>query len=228
MKTFSKTVFFLSLALFLLARETGMSQVVNETTKKRISIGIGMFADIIVNPPEGIHFRTVNQGFEAFAMFNVPFGKSNFGFSIGLGVRSNNFYGNFLVDSRPEVTTFVRVPDTIAYKKSKFSVTYLELPIEFHYKSKSKVSVGIGFKAGMNVNAHSKFKGIDYKSGTNETVVLKYRDIKNVQQFCFGPTLRIGYRWFNFHGYYELSQIFVKGKGPDFYPISLGFVLMPF
>jgi hypothetical protein len=228
MKILSRTVFFLSLALFLLARETAMTQVVNEKTKKRISVGIGMFTDLMINPPRGIHFRTINQGFEAFAMFNVPFGKSPLGFSVGLGVRCNNFYGDFLVKSDPVYTELVPVPDSIAYKKSKLSVTYLELPVEFHFKSKSKISVGVGFKAGMNVNSHTKFKGIDYKSGTDENVVFKYRDIKNIEQFCFGPTLRIGYRWFNFKGYYELSKIFVKGKGPDFYPVSLGFVLMPF
>jgi len=30
------------------------------------------------------------------------------------------------------------------------------------------------------------------------------------------------------YGYYQLSGLFTNGKGPEMYPISVGFLLMPF
>src|SRR3989339_121555 len=87
------------LVLFLFFSLNVKGQMVNEVAKKRVSIGVGMFTDIWFGVPEGIKTRTINQGFQSFAMYNVPFGKSNFGFAVGLGFRVQNMYGNFLVKS---------------------------------------------------------------------------------------------------------------------------------
>ncbi len=206
------------------------AQMVNEVAKKRISIGVGMFTDIWFNVPKGINTRTINQGFQTFAMYNVPFGKSNFGFAIGLGFRAQNMYGNFLVKSSIDSTYLEKIGDTasVNYQRSKLTLPYLELPIEFRFKSKSKIAVGIGFKVAYLLPAHTKYVGENYNTLNGAKYRVKLREIKNLEQFSYGPTFRIGYRWFNVNAYYSLSKIFTKGNGPELYPLSIGFLLMPF
>jgi len=68
----------------------------------------------------------------------------------------------------------------------------------------------------------------DFTLNDTEKHRVKFWGIKNLESFTYGPTLRIGYKWFNVYGYYMISQIFTKNQGPDMYPISVGFVLMPF
>lgn len=218
------------LVLILFSSLNGKAQMVNEVAKKRVTIGVGMFTDIWFDIPKGIDTRTINQGFQAFALYNVPFGKSNFGFAIGLGFRAQNLYGNFLVKSRQDSTWFEKIGDTSAvnYQRSKLVLPYIELPIEFRFKSKSKIAVGIGFKVAYLLPAHSKYVGENYNTTTREKYRVKYREIKNLEQFSFGPTFRIGYRWFHVNAYYSLSKIFTKGNGPEIYPLSIGFLLMPF
>jgi len=64
-------------------------------------------------------------------------------------------------------------------------------------------------------------------NNTHDKIRFKMMGIKNLEQWTYGPTLRIGYRWFNVTASYMLSPVFTS-KGPQMYPISVGFVLMPF
>jgi hypothetical protein len=57
---------------------------------------------------------------------------------------------------------------------------------------------------------------------------VKFREIENLESFSYGPTMHIGYKWFHVTGYYSISKLFIKNKGPQMYPISIGFVLMPY
>ncbi|MCX6304669.1 MAG: outer membrane beta-barrel protein [Bacteroidetes bacterium] len=217
------------LCITFLVPRYGMAQVVNASTKKRISIGVGLFTDIWMNTPAGMKTRTINQGVQVFGTYNMPFGKSNFSFAIGLEISIHNLYWNYYFNERGgDTLQFSRIPDDISHKRSKLTMPYIEVPVEFRLKTKSKVSVGIGFKVGYMVYAHSKWVGEDYLWGTSNTLKSSFKGIRNIEKLAYGPTLRIGYKWFNVNGYYSLSKIFLKDKGIDMYPISVGFVLMPF
>lgn len=209
--------------------QTSQAQIVNEQTRKKFSFGIGMFTDIWNNIPDGFKTRDINQGFHAFAMYNVPFGKTNLGFSVGLGFRAQNLYvKDAIFNSTNDSTYLVAINDSISVKRSKLTLPYLELPVEFYFKSKVKVVAAVGFKIAYGLPAHTKYVGEDYNTGNGDEYRVKFREIHNVQRFSFGPTLRIGYQWIHVYGYYSLSKIFTKDKGPDMYPISVGLVLLPY
>ncbi|MEI6900924.1 MAG: outer membrane beta-barrel protein, partial [Bacteroidota bacterium] len=113
-------------------------------------------------------------------------------------------------------------------------LAYIEIPIEFRLKTKSKVSVALGLKGGYLIGSSSKYVGTgeitasNYTVNTTDKVRVKFWGIKNLENFTYGPTLRVGYKWFNLTGYYMLSHLFTQGRGPDMYPISVGFLIMPF
>jgi len=231
MNHLKKIVFSISIVMlsaFILSPFKGQAQVVNETTKKRVSFAIGLFSDIWLNTPDGMKTRTINQGVHVNGMYNMPFGKSNLSFAIGLGISVHNLYWNYMFQGENDSLQFVKIPDSIGYKRSKLTLPYIEIPIEFRLKTKSKVAVGIGFKVGYMVYAHSKWVGDDYLFNTANTLKASFKDTKNIEKFAYGPTLRVGYKWFHLYGYYQLSGLFTNGKGPEMYPISVGFLLMPF
>ena len=161
-------------------------------------------------------------------MYSLPFGKSNLSFAIGIGISAHNLYWNYMFQGRSDSLQFVKVPDSLGYKRSKLTLPYIEIPIEFRLKTKSKMAVGVGFKVGYMVYGHSKWVGDDYIFKTNNTLKASFKDIKNIEKFAYGPTLRVGYKWFHLYGYYQMSGLFTSGMGPDMYPISVGFLLMPF
>jgi hypothetical protein len=207
---------------------SGQSQVINSATKKRISIGVGLFDDIWLNSPEGMKTRVINQGVQVFGSYNVPFGKSNFSFAIGVGISIHNLYWNYRFQGDSLKFQFVPAADSLDYKRSKLTMPYFEIPIEFRLKTKSKVGVGLGFKVGYMVYGHSKWVGDDYLYRTSNRLIASFKGIKSIEKFAYGPTLRVGYKWFNVTCYYSLSKIFQKSTGVDMYPVSVGFVLMPF
>jgi len=236
MKAFSSKfagILILMMAI-LLVHPPVRSQVVNETTKKKVSIGFGIFTDFWQKVPSGIKIRTINQGINLFGLYNVPFGKSPVGFSIGLGIDAHNVYGNFIQDKSGDTTKLVKIPDTVGFKRSKMTLVYLEIPVEFNLKTKSKIRIGLGFKAGFLVGSSTKYVGdgristSSYKFSTTSKIRFKTWGIPNLEQFTYGPTASFGYRWIHVNCYYMLSNVFTKNHGPDMTPISVGLVLMPF
>ncbi|MEI7500121.1 MAG: outer membrane beta-barrel protein [Bacteroidota bacterium] len=217
-----------AISILILVPCTGHAQVVNESTKKRISIGVGAFTDFWLNTPDGMKTRTINQGINVFGTYNLPLGKSKFSFAIGLSISIHNLYWNYRFQGDSINFQFVKIEDKLEYKRSKLTLPYLEIPIEFRFKSKSKFALGVGFKVGYMVYAHSKWVGDDYLFESKNTLKTSFKGISNLEKFAYGPTLRVGYKWFHITGYYSLSSIFQKSTGVDMYPISVGFVLMPF
>jgi hypothetical protein len=210
-------------------------QVVNETAKRKVSIGIGLFTDVLMKFPSNVKPRTINQGFNVFGTYNIPFGKSNFGFAIGLGLTAHNIYGNFQVNRIADSTKLIKIPDGINYKRSKMTLAYLEVPIEFRFKSNNKISVGIGFKGGFLIGSSTKYVGpggITTLTGdtihSSGKIRIKVWGLKDLESITYGPTFRIGYKWFNVNASYMLSSIFNKSRGPEIVPLSIGFILMPF
>ena len=95
------------------------------------------------------------------------------------------------------------------------------------------MSGGLGFKAGFLIGSSTKYMGDGPITTTNYTLAagkqrVKFWGIENLESFTYGPTLRIGYKWIHLYGYYMLSTLFDTSRGPEMYPITVGFVLMPF
>ena len=225
---------FILILAFIIVHPPVHAQVVNETTKKKVSIGFGIFTDIWQKVPSGIKTRTINQGINVFGLYNVPLGKSPLSFSIGLGIDVHNVYGNFIQDKSGDTTKLVKIPDTVGFKRSKMTLVYLEVPVEFNLKTKSKVRIGLGFKAGLLVGSSTKYVGdgriatSSYKFSTLSKIRFKTYSIPNLEQITYGPTLSVGYKWIHVNGYYMLSNVFARNHGPEMTPISVGIVLMPF
>jgi len=207
------------------------SQVVNEETKRLFTFGLDVFTDIWQDIPKTVDPKTINPGVNIFGTYNFMFGNGGVSFSPGLGIGVHNMFNSSFIHTNNDSSYFVPInieqPD-ISYKKSKFVATYLDIPLEIRYKSKSQFRAALGFKFGFLIMGHSKYKGDDYQEGTTNLVIYKKKKIDYLETNRYGFTARIGYKWLNLYGYYQLSTLFQENKGPEMYPISVGITIIPF
>ncbi|MBU2651018.1 MAG: PorT family protein [Bacteroidetes bacterium] len=213
-----------TLVLFL-ASIVMMAQVVSEDTRQKFGINVAVFNDFWMDVPDGLDARFMNQGSNVGFQYNHRLGKSHLFLTIGGGLGMHNLYSNGeILDIKADTISFTNI--TRDYKKSKLSLTYLDIPFEFTYKSKKGFRMAAGFKAGYLISSHTKYKGD--LSNTDGTLV-KYKNIgvKQIEPWRYGPTFRVGYRWINVWAYYQLSTVFREDRGPEFYPISVGIMILP-
>lgn len=224
-----KTSFLLILVLIALQ---GFSQDIDESTRKKFSIVFDIFTDIWVKVPENVDARAINQGVNVLGLYDYRIKQSDFSFAFGAGIGCHNFYSDAfdVVDSVGNSDLFkisTLYPGT-DYKRNKISTTYIDIPLEFRFRTKKEFRASAGFKFGFLVNSHTKYIGDDYIFEGNDQIQVKFKDVYNIEKIRYGITARVGWKFVNFTGFYSLTGLFDKGKGPDLYPISVGISLMPF
>ena len=215
--------------VFGLIAFNSFSQELSEETKRKFSFGVDVFTDIWQDLPQTIEPATINQGVNIFGSYNYILNNGNFSLSPGIGLSYHNLNNKSLTMTIEDSTIFYPVPDSINFRRTKFTLGYFDIPIELRYKSKGDVRFAFGFKFGILMTSFTKYKGDDFEpNDINKLVIYKKVRIPNVSRFRYGLSLRLGYKWLNVWGFYQLSSVFEKGKGPDMYPISVGISLMPY
>jgi hypothetical protein len=242
-RNLSIIIIFLALTVTSFAQKPSV-----ESITKRLSLGFGVFNDFWMKVPDSINPRAIHQGVDVFIHYSFPMDKKgHLSFFIGGGIGAHNFYnqallgvGKYNIYDEPlipgeltqNISYFYNVPakidgKKIEVKKSKLSITYIDVPFGFQYKASSKIHGTIGFKVGWKIDAHTKYKGSDL-AGSGFDVKEKSCELRNIDNFHYGPYAVIGYKWFGASVFYQLSSVFEKDLGPQIYPISLGIVFKPF
>lgn len=227
----------LIIALFI--GHSTYSQGLSESIKKKFTIGADVFTDIWIDTPDNIDLRTINQGATVFGMFNYQLGKKDglTTFSVGVAIRNHNMYSNSRIDDiKADTINFTPIPDNVTYKRSKINLVYIDIPIEFKFKLENGFKAVVGFKVGWAINSKEKYVGDRYEEYygnqydyTNKIGVKeKTKKIRQLEEFAYGPTLRLGYKFITVYGYYQISSIFKRNLGPDTMPISVGLTITPF
>ena len=203
---------------------------------RKFSIGVGLHTDIWQGNPPGMFPRAINQGVQVNGMYNYQIKESAVNIAGGVGIGTHNLYTNtYIPDIKADSISFIMIPDNISYKKSKLSLAYIDIPVEFRIKTRKHVQIAFGFKVGFNINAHVKYKGNSFTSGYNGSyyidgaiVTEKKKNVRQIETIRYGPTFRIGYKWFNLTAYYQISKVFKVDRGPALYPISFGIAVIPY
>jgi len=232
-----KIIVLLALPFILFSTTNTFAQVLSESAKRKVTVGADFYTDIWQYSvdgtflPEGFRARTINQGANVFLMYNLQMGESLHSFSVGLGIRSVNMYTNSRIEDVKGDSIIYNLipdkgPDKVDYKRYKINMTYAEIPIEFKFRWESGFKFGIGFKGGYLIDSKDKYVGTRPESGTWEKV--KNKDINFVEDFAFGATVRVGYKFIQVFGYNQIKKVFEGSRGPELYPISVGITITPF
>ena len=224
-----KIIFLFAVVLF---STQGFSQDIDESTRKKFSIVLDLFTDIWVDVPSNVDVRIINQGVNVSGLYDYRIGMSDYSFAFGIGLGSHNFYSDAFatVDSIGDshlIKISTLYPGT-SYKRNKISFSYFDIPIEFRLRTKSEFRASLGFKMGFLIDSHTKYIGDDYIFDGTDRIHVKFKDVRNIEKFRYGVTARFGWKFINLTGFYSLTGLFKKGKGPDLYPISVGISFMPF
>ena len=188
--------------------------------------------------PSGYGFNTLkSRTFNAYYLWEVPFGESAFSFhpGIGIGTEKYAFEDDITIawgtDSLGNDALMFTPLDSIygtgnSYKKSQINTNYLDIPIEFRwisrkYDPKRSFKISIGGKVGVLIDSKTKVKYT--QNGENKK--RKQKEKFNLNTLRYGVYMKIGYGGISAYGYYSLSDVFQKDEGPmatTMYPFTFG------
>jgi hypothetical protein len=215
---------------------------------KKDALLLNIYTDIWQKTDSLITISPYSPGFDIYAMYSIPFGKSKFSLGLGFGVGTHNLRSdavptneiNWTSDSLTGRTIFALIPSyknnkEIKYDNNKFTLSYFDIPLELRYKKENKkgkmFKFSVGGKVGCLLSSHTKYRGTKYEGDDPDvgTADVKYKiyKIQNLELLRYGISARIGFGMYNIFGYYSLSKLFQKDKGPELYPISVGICITP-
>ena len=183
--------------------------------------------------PNNITQGYFSFGFSSSWFKDLPLGqKSNCAIALGLGFESMSFHHNGTLttvqNSNSSSTQLTPFETDSAVLRNKYAVNYIDFPFEFRIRTINKTlddrmkfnfKLYLGFKVGVLVNDHTKYK--------DNNIKIKTFNIPNRLPYRFGPYVRIGFNKIGFVGYYSLSSIFQDGS-VELKPFSIGLSWMRF
>ncbi len=212
---------------------TDEKKVVSKPSRDHVMIQLSH--DRWSNVPDSVSMKNTGRGLGLYLMYDFPIKKSHFSFGAGVGVRFSNVYFDkerMILDSRTDRIVFQNVADS-SIKGNKFSMTYLEIPLELRFfANKDNRNKGFKFALGAKVG-FAGIGGSHYKervpvSGKFISEVTKTRRFN--QSWRLTPTARIGWGNFSVFAEYTMTPIFnnsgsASGSNPDIRPFSAGIVI---
>lgn len=180
------------------------------------------------------YWSSLEVGYDFF--LDMPFGPemspSKFSLAIGGGVQWNNYFhnGRFVHDSTGlafQETADFRNQDSV--RRSKLGVTYFNIPIELRFRSQPKgnglaFKWALGWQAGFKIRSHQK--EVRNENGNYQVFrTNRYRDLNFLRT---GPIARIGIGALNIQGFYSLTGLFKKDRGPSMTPWSVSLFISAF
>lgn len=192
------------------------------------------FDNLFHKENNGIKTQWHSRGIGIHYMYDVPIKTSPFSGAIGLGYSHSSYYHNSNIVEDSLGTRFNPINDFKEdddFKRRKLSTNFIELPLEFRYRSKPDKNANmwkaaVGFKAGIRVGTASVEKNLDLENDYYKlSKVKKWQDV-NIARV--GPTLRVGYGSFNLFAFYSVTGLFKKSNNLDMTPFSIGFTITSF
>lgn len=177
--------------------------------------------------PGNIEYRGYSFGLNAYIIHDI-FRKIDKPFSIGIGygISSHNVHtdGVFnVIDSLDSsYALFNPIQDNANLKKNKFTVNYLEFPVEIRLITEN----GGGFK--FHIGGKLGYKLGDYSKRVDGFGKRKSYKTSGIHDIRYGLHARMGYGRLTAVGYFSLNPLFKKNRGPKLMPYSVGiaFILL--
>ncbi|MDL2239668.1 PorT family protein [Bacteroidales bacterium OttesenSCG-928-L14] len=231
---------FLVLVILSLTLGTTLVAQIPENIKRHYTNSFDVFTILSTNKPEYFNPRAINQSFRLSASYVIPFGQSNFSFSIGAGIAFHNYYIDALPkDVLPEALQlegrddfyFIKIDSIsdskMSYKRSKMTLTYIDIPLEFRYVGDKGFKVSMGVKIDFLLNSYFKYNGTDFLYGTEENIKIRKYNLDNISSFQIGPIVRVGWKWINAFATYSITPVYDTGAGSKLNPICVGISFTP-
>lgn len=193
---------------------------------------IQMGYDGWANMPDTIRTKGFGRHLNIYLMLDKPFkADPRFSVGLGLGIGSSNIYFDKMepkVAGSTSTLQFKDVADTNHFKKFKMTEAWAEIPLELRYASNPEntnksFKMALGIKVGTMLNAHTKGKTLQNKSGsTLNSYTMKEASKKYFNTTRLAATARVGYGPFTLYGSYQINSLIKDNLGPQVHPFSIG------
>lgn len=170
-----------------------------------------------------------SRGINIYFNWDFRIKGSRVSFAPGIGYSCSNIYSrDKMVQDSAGPIHFEPLPTYVgdtSTKINKLCLQYLEVPLELRFRTDPDKfnncwKVAIGFKGGVRVDAHTKTR-MDFPDGEKQVFVV--RRWSDFDQWDAGPTLRVGYSFFNITATYGVINVFKPVlNNPSAHAFSLG------
>ncbi len=176
-------------------------------------------------------FRSWSFGLNLFQT-SIPLIKNNFGIVAGLGFnwRYYHFANPYILTETAQGADFVAMSS--AYDKidrNRLSAFYLHAPLAFEMQlpirnGKNTLFVMGGAYGNLRLTTKYKLEMVQDKVSTKEEIKSDFY----LSDFEYGLTFRVGIDKINLYANYALNPLFRKTTAPEFTPITVGIMIIPF
>ena len=178
-----------------------------DTNYKEDQFYIGVTYNLLRQKPSDVSQSGFSSGFHLGFIKDMPINKKrNVAIGLGLGVSTNSFNQNMLIDKLDGNFVYSVLDDNESpYSKNKFTMYLVEAPLEFRWRTSTSSEykfwrIYTGIKFGYLVANSSKFKDSSQK--------IKHSNVDDFNKLQYGFTISAGYNTWNVHLYYALNSIF--------------------
>lgn len=233
MKKILSSIIFLLFVSFAYGQYDAVKKTARPNIPGTFLIDLGV--NQAINPP-----KTWKQGWwgsrtvNFYYQYSIRFGRSKFSLNPGIGLSMERWKftdGATLIDtveldsypngpaSLQQVDQYNLLSPTRMYPsladKSMLIANYIEMPIEIRFDTKPEdisrsFNVAIGGRIGYLYDSFTKVK-YDYNG---QTIKVKNKQNYGLNSLRYGIYTRIGIGSFTLFSFYNISDLFEKGKGP--------------
>ena len=169
-----------------------------------------------------------------FLEYGIGLGTDKVGLVTGMGLEFNNYHftgnNNIAINDEGVIGEYLpafAMDPSMDIRRTKFKTTYLVAPLLLEGQiptGSGRVFISAGLIGGVKIG--SKTKMVYEVNGTKQKE--NNRHDFNLSLFRYGFTARVGYKALKMFGTYYPSSLFIKDKGPELYPFSVGLTLVSF
>jgi hypothetical protein len=193
-----------------------------------LELGFNSFAktDYSMYGSSSNDFMSLNQGKSLeidlnFWEVNIGLVQKRVGLVSGMGLSFNDyrFDNDYTIEKGQQRVEPVSLSDVENLKKSKLSVSYLNVPLLVECQipvnnHEGKLYINGGIIGGVKLGSHTKVKHGSTKDKDHSSFY--------INSFTYAATARIGYKGVGLFAKYSLRPLFQKDKGPDLTPFTIG------
>ncbi len=177
-------------------------------------------------------FRSWSYGLNLFQT-SIPLIQENFGIVSGLGFnwRYYHFANPYLLSETSDGADFHALLPTEYDKieRNRLSAFYLHAPLAFEMQlpirnNKSTLFIMAGAYGNLRLSSKYSTSIINDKVKSKEEIKSDFY----LSDFEYGLTFRVGIDKINLYANYSLNPLFRKTSAPEFTPITVGIMIIPF
>ncbi len=217
--------FFITLPFFAQQKEIDFDAV--DSLYREDQFYVNITYNAIQKRPDGIAQNKISPGFGVGFLRDMPINKSRtVAIAAGLGYSVGIYNQNLGIREAGTVNTFQVLNSDISFSKNKWTLHFVDLPIELRWRD-SKPDSHVFWRVYTGV----KLSYLLYDQYRSETSVGNFQQSKNkdFNQFHYGVYIAAGWNTWNFYAYYGLNPLLkssAKIEGQTIEMITTNFGLM--